>query len=87
VDKNTTYSFADLPVVDLQTSILRDEDKRNPNDPVTYIVDETGEGTHKTLDAAMKDAEKHPHRLTMVTIRPHTTIENFELPDAPRGDV
>ena len=66
---------------------LQPVDKRNENDSVLYIVDETGDGTHKTIAAAMKDAAKHSNRRTMVTIKPHTTIENFDRPNAPRGDV
>ena len=53
---------------------------RNKNDTVMYVVDESGAGTHKTVKDAMDDAKKHSNRRTMVTIRPHTTIENFNQP-------
>ena len=60
---------------------------RRENDTVIYVVDESGAGTHKTIEDAIADAEKHPNRRTMVTIRPHTTIENFDRPSEPRGDL
>ena len=64
--------------------VLPQVDNRE-NDPVMFIVDETGAGTHKTVEAAIADAQKHPNRRTMITIKPYITIENFELPDDPSG--
>lgn len=46
---------------------------------VKYIVDSSGKGTHKTIADAMKDAAKNPHRMTLLTIRPHIILENFDL--------
>ena len=60
---------------------------RKKNDTVMYVVDESGAGTHKTLQAAMADAAKNPNRRTMVRIVPHTNIENFNLPGDPNGDI
>ena len=42
-----------------------------------YVVDESGRGTHKTLEKAMDDAQEHPKRWTMIRINPNITIDNF----------
>lgn len=47
------------------------------NDPVKYVVDSSGRGTHKTIEAAIADAQKSPQRTTYVAIRPRITLENF----------
>ena len=73
--KNTTYSTPSSLEGSKTPHILR-----RPNDTVLYVVDESGAGTHKTVESAIADAKKHPNRRTMVTIRPHTTIENFNRP-------
>ena len=50
---------------------------RQPDHPIKYIVDSSGKGTHKTIEDAMKDAAKSPHRTVLLTIRPHITLEDF----------
>jgi len=52
-----------------------------------YVVDELGFGTHTSVEDALHEAEKHPHQQVMITIKPHTTIENFIIEDGRTGDV
>lgn len=49
--------------------------------PVTYVVDATGGGTHKTLfgaKGALTEAEKVPERTTFITIKPQITFKDFD---------
>lgn len=71
----------------LVTDRWRPVDKRKGEHPVQYIVDISGAGTHKEIQAAMDDAAKHPKRCTMIRIQPRITIENFGGDDEPTGDI
>ena len=89
VHKHKTPPTDAIPNVIIEESmvppLLRLPADRKKNDTVLYVVDETGAGTHKTVEDALVDAAKNPSRRTMVKIVPHTTIENFDRPSESIG--